>query len=85
VTGNPALTIWIYPTAGEPFAVTTTDFDTEKQAANKLALAFRYGRPLRLIDRSEHEGDATLVLNTTNVIAIRVRSAVAGSKTGQYL
>ena len=85
VSGNPALTILIYPTAGEPFALTTTDFDTEASAVDELVSAFSSGTPLRLTDRHENEGDTTLVLNVANIIAIRVLPLAAGGKTGQYL
>jgi len=85
VSGNPALTILIYPTAGEPFALTTTGFETEDRAVDEIASAFSSGTPLRLTDRSENEGDTTLVLNLVNIIAVRVLPMATGGKTGQYL
>jgi hypothetical protein len=84
VSDNPALTVLIYPMAGEPFALTTTDFDTEYRAVDELASAFGSGTPVRLTDRSESGGDTTLVLNVANVIAVRVLPLAAGP-TGPYL
>jgi hypothetical protein len=80
-----ALTIMIYPMAGEPFAVTTTDFDTEDQAVEHIASALTSATPLRLTDHNDPEGNTTLVLNLANVIGVRVLSASATSQTGQYL
>jgi hypothetical protein len=85
VSENPALTILIYPMAGEPFTLTTTDFDTEDRAVDELASAFGTGTVLRLTDRGEDAGDTTLVLNLTNIVAVRVLPRAGNGKTGQYL
>ena len=82
--GNLELTIWLHPTAGEPFAITTSDFDSEEDAAAALSQAFSERVPLRLREHHQGEGTSTLVINPVNIVAARVRS-VEGADTGQYL
>jgi hypothetical protein len=84
VPGDVELTIWLYPTAGEPFAITTSDFESEEEAAAALSEAFGKREPLRLRQHREGEGTSTLVINPVNLVAARVRS-VEGADTGQYL
>jgi hypothetical protein len=82
---GPVLTILIYPMAGEPFVVTTTDFDTEDQAVEHITSALISATPLWLTDHQNPEDVTTLMLNLANIIAVRVVSAGATSRTGQYL
>ncbi|MQA11557.1 MAG: hypothetical protein GEU98_23995 [Pseudonocardiaceae bacterium] len=85
MTDNAELIIWLYPTSGEPFAVTTTDFGTEEQAIDALDGAFGQGSPLRLHERDDDRGETILVVNPSNIVAARVHSTTAATKTGQYL
>lgn len=79
------LTIWLYPTAGEPFAVTTTDFDSEEGALDALGDAIATGNPLCVHEHAGAEGRTTLVINPKNLVAARVRAAAEPADTGPYL
>lgn len=77
-------TILVYPTAGEPFAVATTDFESEDECIRAVTAALTDRVPMRFTDRNERDGDTTLIINPRNVVAVRLVSAAAGP-TGQYL
>lgn len=85
MTGNPELTVWLYPTAGEAFAVSTTDFSSADAALQALEDAFAAGTPLRLHEHRDNEGATTLVINPVNIVAARVRSTPSAAEPGQYL
>lgn len=85
VDKNIELTILVYPTAGESFIVTTTEFAAKADALNHLSEALVSGTLLRLVDRSKSEGESAIVFNLANVVAIRVLTADGGTGTGQYL
>lgn len=85
MAGNPELTIWLYPTAGEAFAVTTTDFNSADAALRALENAFAAGSPLRLHQHRDNESATTLVINPANMVAASVRSTSSAAEPGQYL
>jgi hypothetical protein len=85
VADGVELSIWLYPNAGEPFAVTTREFSGEDAVLTALDHAFTSGAPLRLHQQHPNEQESTLVVNPANLVAARVQATAGATEAGQYL